>query len=350
MISTKSFIAIIAISCIALVASGRKLKCADDLKLKACYLESFDSTGAKTTYVKSCPKGKFCRQTYFEDSDDGIDDEGTQLQEIGICVKPLKLRDEGDKCEADGECRWGLCKENKCTATADGGNCRDHKECSGISYCKGIDSKTGLGVCAALVPAGGECVTSLKSEDCAWGSVCNKNKCVELYSLDDGTPADNGMACKGGEIADSTTRGTDVCASHSYDTDKSCDANTHKCKYILSTGITTDTPETDTYFCDQDKDGNYVCPLIESSEEFKKYLKVYRETLADMDDDDKQKITNEITLNDKKVAEAYAEYWYAVQMKDAGDCIQDFYYQIELSSSSLKYTLLSLVSLFLILA
>lgn len=59
----------------------------------------------------------------------------------------------------------------------------------------------------------------------------------------------------------------------------------------------------------------------------------------------KAELVNEITLNDKDVAEAYA-----VQMKDADDCIQDFYLQIELSASSLKFTLLSLLSIFFILA
>lgn len=47
-----------------------------------------------------------------------------------------------------------------------------------------------------------------------------------------------------------------------------------------------------------------------------------------MDDEEKAELVNEITLNDKDVAEAYA-----VQMKDADDCIQDFYLQIELSAS-----------------
>ena len=64
-----------------------------------------------------------------------------------------------------------------------------------------------------------------------------------------------------------------------------------------------------------------------------------------MNDEEKAELVNEITLNDKDVAEAYA-----VQMKDADDCIQDFYLQIELSASSLKFTLLSLLSIFFILA
>ena len=69
-----------------------------------------------------------------------------------------------------------------------------------------------------------------------------------------------------------------------------------------------------------------------------------------MDDEDKARITNERTLNDKKVAEAWNKYWYAVQINGADECIEDFYLQLNLSSSSLKFTLLSLVSLFLIIA
>ena len=74
MISTKYFIAVIAVSCIALtlaaeLPAGRKLKCADELHLNACYLENTDSKGEKTVYVEGCPKGKFCRQTKLDVSD-----------------------------------------------------------------------------------------------------------------------------------------------------------------------------------------------------------------------------------------------------------------------------------------
>ena len=47
-----------------------------------------------------------------------------------------------------------------------------------------------------LVENGGECT---KDNDCAWGSICNLNKCVEKYSLADGVAADNKEACQGGE-------------------------------------------------------------------------------------------------------------------------------------------------------
>ena len=357
MISTKSLIAVLAVSYIALtfaaeLPAGRKLKCADDLKLKACYLESEDSSGVKTTYVKSCAKGKFCRETYFEDEDDGIKDneKNPRLQEIGICVKPLKLGDEGDKCEVDQECKWGHCTDNKCKAVADGATCKRDRECSGISYCKYASSKDQSGVCTALVKIGGECTDD---EECEWGSLCNKGKCVEKYSLADGELSDNDEVCQGGETMSSSTKGGRVCASDSKkdNTCKSDDgSSTPQCTYSLSTGITGESPEDHYYDCDQDKDGKWVCPLIESSAEFKNYLDVYRQTLKDMDDEDKAGITNEVTLNDKKVAEAYSEYWYHVQMNEADDCIKDFYLQLELSSSSLKFTLLSLVSLFLILA
>lgn len=354
MISTKSLIAVLAVSCFALtfaaeLPAGRKLKCADDLKLKACYLESEDSSGVKTTYVKSCAKGKFCRETYFEDLDDGIKDneKNPRLQEIGICVKPLKLGDEGDKCEVDEECKWGHCTDNKCKSVADGGSCSNDDECSGNSYCKNKNDK-GIGACAKLEANGSACN---RNDDCDWGSVCSLNKCVEMYSLENGEPADEGKACKGGEIKESETKNQDVCAFYKYNEDRSCSGVRPRCYYTVSTGIQGDTDNTaQDYDCDQDKDGKYVCPKIESDQEFQDYVKIYKETLADMDDEDKAGITNEVTLNDKKVAEAYSKYWYAVQMNGADDCIKDFYLQLELSSSSLKFTLLSLVSLFLILA
>ena len=353
MISTKYFIAVIAVSCIALtlaaeLPAGRKLKCADELHLNACYLENTDSKGEKTVYVEGCPKGKFCRQTKLKVSDDGF----TTSDNLGICVKPLKRGDEGDKCEVDAECKWGHCTDNKCKAVADGGSCTDDDECSGISYCKySSSSKDQSGVCTALVKIGGECTDD---EQCEWGSLCSQNKCVEKYSLADGELVDDDKkeVCQGGEIIRNSTKGI-VCASDS-EKDNTCKKNnghdTPQCTYSRSTGITGESPQDSWFDCDQDKDGKWVCPLVESSQEFKNYLEVYRQTLKDMDDEDKAGITNEVTLNDKKVAEAYSEYWYHVQMNGADDCIKDFYLQLNLSSSSLKFTLLSLVSLFLIIA
>ena len=347
MISTKSLIAVLAVSCVALtfaadLPAGRKLKCADDLKLKACYLESTDSSGVKSTYVKSCPKGKFCRQTKLYVSDDGF---GTS-DGLGICVKPLKRGDEGDKCEVDAECKWGHCTDNKCKAVADGGSCTNDNECSGISYCK-INDK-GVGACTKLEAKGASCTNS---NQCEWGSVCNLEKCVEMYSLDNGEAADNGEACKGGEKRYSQTKQKYVCAFYKYNDDKSCTGTTTpRCYYTVTTGLQGDTDGTESDKCDQDKDGKWVCPKIESDQEFQDYVKIYRETLKDMDDEDKAGITNERTLNDKKVAEAWNKYWYAVQINGADECIKDFYLQLNLSSSSLKFTLLSLVSLFLIIA
>ena len=346
MISTKYFIAVIAVSCIALtlaaeLPAGRKLKCADELHLNACYLENTDSKGEKTVYVEGCPKGKFCRQTQLKVSDDGF----TTSDNLGICVKPLKRGDEGDKCEVDEECKWGHCTDNKCKAVADGGSCTDDNECSGISYCK-INDK-GVGACTKLEAKGASCTNS---NQCEWGSVCNLEKCVEMYSLDNGEAANNGEACKGGEKRYSQTKQKYVCAFYKYNDDKSCKGITPSCFYTVTTGLQGDTDEAESDKCDQDKDGKWVCPKIESDQEFQDYVKIYKETLEDMDDEDKARITNERTLNDKKVAEAWNKYWYAVQINGADECIEDFYLQLNLSSSSLKFTLLSLVSLFLIIA
>ena len=251
----KTYISFIILSCIALtlsVTTGRKLKCADDLKIKACYLPNTDTSGVRTTYVKSCSKGKFCRETRFNDGDDDI----SHSQNIGICVKTIKLGNEGDKCEADAECKWGPCKDSKCTAKKDGDSCSDDDECYGISYCKGLktDGETiTVGICTKLVENGGECT---KDNDCAWGSICNLNKCVQKYSLADGVAADNKEACQGGEKL------SDTCASDS-EKNNTCDVD-HYCVYSRSSGTVTEDAR---YPCDQDKDGNYVCPLVESSDE-----------------------------------------------------------------------------------
>lgn len=161
--TSKSILVIIALSFIAFTFSdtlpaGRKLKCADDLKLKSCYAEDIDGTGALTTYVKSCSKGKLCRQTYVENVADGVHDEvenenDFRVQPLGICVKVLKLKNQDEKCEASIECKWGFCVDGKCKAVEDGGTCTSEKDCSSISYCK-LPTGSTIGVCAALVAAG----------------------------------------------------------------------------------------------------------------------------------------------------------------------------------------------------
>ncbi len=75
-------------------------KCADELKLDTCYLES-----GSDTYVKACGKGKTCEQT-----------EGGAY----ACVKRKNLLEEGDKCIVDEECQSGVCKDKKCTVLKDG--------------------------------------------------------------------------------------------------------------------------------------------------------------------------------------------------------------------------------------
>lgn len=226
---------------------------------------------------------------------DGVHDEvenenDFRVQPLGICVKVLKLKNQDEKCEASIECKWGFCVDGKCKAVEDGGTCTSEKDCSSISYCK-LPTGSTIGVCAALVAAGGDCKDT---KDCTWGSVCSNDKCVEMYSLADGELASDGKACQGGETKVSETKNAEVCASHSYNADTSCKKEGSRapfCYYKLSTGISGDSDELESpYDCAQDKDGNYVCPLVESSEEFKNYLTVYRETLADLDDEEKSKL------------------------------------------------------------
>ena len=321
----------------------KEVKCADDLKIKnVCYLQDIEADGKEVEYVKACSKGKQCAQplmdyTSYNDFEIDYDDR--------VCVKIVKYKFDGDKCTATGECMRGFCKDGKCQDVKDGGVCKNNADCSGLSYCSN-------GICKKLGAEGDSCS---EAGSCQLGLACGNNVCVKRFSLNDGDTTIESEACKGteSERININNTYTKVCFSHTVN-DETCsirnDSEGYTCVYNKNYGGKTQ-KGTQNYECDQTAKGKWMCPLLETSDEFKNYVKKYDEKLKDMDDEDKAKVQNRWNLDNRDVNKAYAEYWYYVMMQDTDDdCIKDYYRRVDLSSNWIKLSLLSLLSIIFILA
>lgn len=320
----------------------KEVKCADDLKIKnVCYLQDIEADGKEVEYVKACSKGKQCAQPLMKyESYDG--DFETDYDDR-VCVKIVKYKFDGDKCTATGECMRGFCKDGKCQDVKDGSTCEDDADCSGLSYCNNH-------ICTKLGAEGDSCS---RKGSCQLGLACGNNVCVKRFSLDDGTTTIESEACKGTESGPINNTNPNVCFSHTV-SDETCSkrnsSDEYTCVYQKNYGGNNQ-KQPDYYKCDQTAKGKWMCPLLETSDEFKNYVKKYDEKLKDMDDEDKAKVQNRWNLDNRDVNEAYAEYWYYVMMQDTDDdCIKDYYRRVDLSSNWLKLSLLSLLSIIFILA
>lgn len=166
---------VIFLNCIFL--SESKIKCADELKLKTCYI-SGEEEGVNTKYVKACKKGKKC-----------VTENG-----IGNCIKIKEQIKEGKKCKSSIECLSGYCKDEKCAVKGDGEACDMSQNCGDSSYCKFTND---TGVCAPLSAVSESCRDDI---DCQVGLVCNynSNKCIEMFSIKNGENSNGPYYCESG--------------------------------------------------------------------------------------------------------------------------------------------------------
>lgn len=324
----------------------KEVKCADDLKIKnVCYLKDTEADGKEVEYVKACSKGKQCAKPVmeYESFNLGKDPayENFKGYEDHVCVKIVKYKFDGDKCTTTGECVRGFCKDGKCQDVKDGGACDVDADCSGLSYCNNH-------ICTKLGGEGDSCTIA---GSCQLGLACGNGSCVKRFSLNDGTNTVESEACKGteSEIIGSNR----ICYSHTVK-DETCskrdDDDEYKCVYTRNYGSIY-ANSTENYPCDETAAGKWLCPLLETSNEFQNYVKKYDEKLKDMKDKDKAKVQNRWNLDNRDVNEAYAEYWYYVEMQGTDDdCIKDYYRRVDLSSGLLKLSFLSLLSVIFILA
>ena len=278
-----------------------KIKCADELKLDTCSLYGKEGD-TSVKYVKACGGGKMCDDDY----------------DVGICVKPKELRDEGEKCTSSLECISGICTNKKCAIKKANEACERYYECGKSAVCRDK-------VCKPLSGKDGECTGEYH---CQIGLTCSNNKCIEKFSLDVGKETDEENACKTGK------RQNGKCATYTVE-DSTCtpkdDGNDMKkmfCKAKVNDG-TSDSVIDQYCFGNWDVTWNdkYICPT-EAYSKWDKYVEEFKKRYDKLSDDDKKDAyINRNTLNNNKVRDAYAEFIYYRYINFDDDCIKEYYYQ-----------------------
>ena len=161
----------------------------------------------------------------------------------GKCSNLGNKRYPGEKCTIDSECVYPLnnpssqfhkCEDGYCNGIKEEGICEDNSWCLVGYYCDKFEGK-----CKAQLSKGEKCS---ESKDCKNNLVCIKNKCGDLFSLNDGeavpeneTPEFQKMFCKNGEVIDNTCVSfNDLDGTKVNDNEyKKCDFNTF-CEYKVN--------------------------------------------------------------------------------------------------------------------
>ena len=244
-----------------------------------------------------------------------------------------KCGDEGEKCTPPLECRSEICTNKKCEIKKENEACQTNKDkCGKGEYCSGNDD---AGVCKKLSGKEGDCTND---EQCEIGLTCSNNKCIVKYSLDVGSAATTGGACKTGKI------GNNKCSTYTA-IDDSCSTRVDGdvelyCKTKTNDGSSD--LEKDNDYCEKNWNDDNICPT-KVFENWDKYVEEFKKRYDDLKDEDKKdKYINRDTLNKNKVRDAYAEYYYYAKINFDDDCIKE-YYQKQAGSSFLFFSSLSLL-------
>ena len=242
------------------------------------------------------------------------------------CQKILKYKYEGEKCFASSDCYRGFCIDKKCKSLDDGSVCTSTKECKSTSYCSS-DS-----ICKELIDEDEPCT---KERTCKVGLFCGNGKCVKAFSLDNGVETIEKYACKGFRVGTQLVNGVTktLCVTEKA-INKACNSNNY-CSLNQDFGGVYQN-KTIYYNCVASSKGVYTCPLEETTTEFENYVKVYKEVLDDLSEEEKSKIQNPLILDSRKVNEAFSKYWYYPQIHDGDDCIEDYFMRLTLNASYLN--------------
>ena len=322
----KSYACIILLIAVSSISSKTVYKCASELKLDTCYLEEEKKVGDETTltyYVDACSKGKVCNK---------MEKESMTSQ----CTKVKYLLLEGEKCESPYECLSKTCTSNKCEAVSDGGKCSGN-QCKLGSYCSG-DGDTA--VCKKYAAKDGACGGD--NPKCRPGLTCVENKCVALFSLENGSKTDDKDACKSGHLYYTGTE--------------------YQCGIVKSVGTCSDPTAiaevTITFASDTTKtcNCNVDCSYLQSDKDtqpaYDEYVKAFSDEIDDILDDDDYLEYYMLTGDDdtfgiKKLKEKWVEVEHYSEIADAAseddkDCVRDYYIR-QMSSNKLYFSLFGLI-------
>ena len=172
----KSLLIVLAfsLSLISVLSESQVYKCASELGIdNLCYKYTRVESDV-TIYLSGCAEDEYCPSN----------------PEESYCTKKIVKKDEGDQCEADTECKSGMCTEGKCSTLPDGAECKKHYQCGQFSSCSSANS-----TCQPLLQEGDACDSDY---DCGFNLACGDGKCQKMFSLEAGVVSDNWKLCKTG--------------------------------------------------------------------------------------------------------------------------------------------------------
>ena len=259
---TQIIIVLFSILSVSLCEGCSKYKCLDSSQVADDSICSIVDVGANTYSVRACPPGFKCSGIAFIDS--------------LYCQNTYSLRNIGEKCIRNEECKTGVCsKDKKCIGASDGQACLSHSACDNNSYCSLL--KDLKNQCASYKNPGDSCIISYQ---CPYGYVCGANStkfftsgtCMRMYSVENGQTASEDKLCQSG-LRDSDG----VCYDTDYPEGSGREPNT--CKQdsdCLLQRIRGETKDTINGECVCSMNGNSYCQYPTKSSEYQNFLKVFK--------------------------------------------------------------------------
>ncbi|OMJ79032.1 hypothetical protein SteCoe_21015 [Stentor coeruleus] len=158
-------------------------------------------------YLQTCPSGSFCPWALSSPFNASCVQGSTALSYGGL---------PGDACKSKADCQ-GLSVCNQVTGVCEGGKtgafCNDQPDCDVGFNCHNVEQAAS---CQPVNNLGGTCGNYLTMNLCKNTLTCNYGKCINLFSLQDGTLVENdsaALACQSGFYELTQQPGQAVCKS-----------------------------------------------------------------------------------------------------------------------------------------
>ena len=306
-----ALIASIAIQAIVSETVCPLYKCLTDGS-ETCHTYNKAEDGLETYQVQKCKDStKYCAVLF------------DSTQNVTCTAKPEATGlPAGEACEKDSNCRGELkCESKVCAGKDKEAVCTYDYECKPGLYCDGK--------CKELNKLGDACKND---NDCVNNALCNGDKCVEIFSLDDGQETNNKLLCK--SMKKYSDEGKTYCASSEL-TSTECPED-KKCRYKTTYGEGKEVTLIRDCACKATDNTKLYCPTGTTSDLYKAAIQAKKDAF----EDSKNKhvtlkgVTNKFDLK-KKIQKADV----SPLLDDAEDCMLDAY----LSTSYLKISFLGLL-------
>ena len=232
----------------------------------------------------------------------------------------------GEACEKDSNCLGDLkCESKVCAGKDKEAACVYDYECKPGLYCDGSN-------CKELNQVGTTCK---KDTHCVNNALCMGDKCVEIFSLNDGQETTNPLLCKSMKIYLDSTAGKSYCASSELTSSKECPED-GLCKYKTTLGEGKEVNTTRDCDCKATDNTKLYCPIGSTSDLHKDAIQAKKDAFEGTKN---KHVTLKGEPNKFDLKKKIQKDDVSPLLDDAEDCMLDAY----LSTSYLKISFLGLL-------